>query len=153
MEEDQLWEFLSGSCVLCLATGDPDGPYCTPLYYLSSADRSDLLFLSDPASKHCRDIVRRPQVAAAVYAAPASVAEIRGAQLRGWVRTVPQAEALTVLERYRSRFPDAGPVLERAAHRLYGFYWTFAKWTDNRRGFGWKREYSRPLPKGYDLRT
>jgi uncharacterized protein YhbP (UPF0306 family) len=134
--------------VLTLATtipGEPT-PYATPLFYAVTPPQRPgegprLLFASRPDSAHGRHLGEGPTtVAAALYLESLAIAELRGVQLRGEV--VPTAAAAS-LAAYLERHPGAEPLLRPGAReRLYAFTVTWAKLTDNRLGFGYKREWS-----------
>ena len=77
---------------LTLATFGPEGPWAAGVYF--AADGLSLYFLSDPASRHCRDLAANPRVAATVHEDVASWQDIRGVQLSGCADAVsPAAEA------------------------------------------------------------
>lgn len=134
--------------VLTLATavpGDPT-PYATPLFYaVAPAHRPGegprLVFASSPTSAHGRHLGDGPTtVAAALYLESHDFAELRGVQLRGEVVPTASPAARTA---YLERHPGAGPLLQAGAReRLYALAITWAKLTDNRLGFGYKREWS-----------
>lgn len=138
MRESALRKYLQEESVLCLATYGVDGPYSTPLFYTPTADPRTLLFVSDPRSLHGRHLAHDPRAAAGIYTTGACVAEIRGAQLRGWAMAAPSAEEAALRTLYVERFPEASVALGQGGHRCYRFVWDWAKWTDNREGFGTK---------------
>lgn len=131
--------------VLTLATIAPGEPlYTTPLFYAVAPDRHagpQLVFASRPESTHGRHLGEGPTaVAAALYLESHDIAELRGVQLRGFV--VPTATAAS-LATYLERHPGAEPLLRAGAReRLYALTVTWAKLTDNRLGFGYKREWT-----------
>ncbi len=124
-------------------------PYPTPLFY-AVADLPDLsgpwlVFASKPESTHGRHLGDGPTaVAAAVYLETESVGELRGVQLRGEVvRVTAEAPAAAGLRAaYLGRHPAAEALLTPGAReQLYALRLTWAKLTDNRRGFGHKLEW------------
>lgn len=156
-------ELLRERWVLTLATLPPPNaadprslvPYPTPLFY-AVADLPGpprLVFASRPDSTHGRHLGGGPTaVAAALYLESESVAELRGVQLRGEVVRIPAdaPDATALRSAYLGRHPAAEPLLRPGAREeLYVLAVTWAKLTDNRRGFGHKLEWSFDAPKNF----
>lgn len=143
-----LMQVLEAHWVMTLALGaagaDPAeiAPYPTPLFYaLAPASRPPrMIFASSPRAHHSGPIeaggAGGHPAAAAIYLESEEVGELRGAQLRGRARRVPQTRLEAARGTYLGRHPVAAPVLERGAHALYEFEVHWAKLTDNRLGFG-----------------
>jgi len=146
-----LQNFLREHHVMCLATGDPEGSHSAPLFYASAENGAALIFLSDPASRHGRNLAADPRASAGVYRETADITDVRGVQLRGTVERFragsdAESEARRV---YLGRFPDAAPLLrERPATAWYRYWILHAKLTDNRRGFGFKQRFEPSGPTG-----
>lgn len=141
--------------VLTLATEIPgqSTPYATPLFYAVApthpGEAPRLLFASRPDSAHGRHLGKGPTaVAAALYLESHDISELRGLQLRGEV--VPTTTAAS-LAAYLERHPGAEPLLRPGSReQLYALSLTWAKLTDNRLGFGYKREWSFSPSRGRD---
>ena len=91
--------FLGAHHVMSLATIGREGPHAASLFYAS--DGLALIWLSDPASRHSRDVDAESRVAATIAADYPDFAEIRGLQIRGSARRLGQNERarhLTLLE-------------------------------------------------------
>jgi uncharacterized protein YhbP (UPF0306 family) len=134
---------------MTLATAGSDGqPYAAPVYFAAglSADPLRLYFFSDPASQHSQDLARDPRAAAACYPESQSWQDIRGVQLRGEARPAPGGEAWDAgWKCYVDKFPFVeGLKLIVARNTLYSFEPRWIRVVDNRRGFGFKEEWSRP---------
>lgn len=138
----QIQALLEETRALTLATTDPDGaPRATPLYFAAGPDL-ELLFLSDPDSPHSRNLQREPRAAAAAFPAVEDWRAIRGVQIRGLVRPLDEAEHPAGMRIYRARFGDlAGLEVALAGSRLYRLRPSWLRLIDNRRGFGFKREW------------
>lgn len=138
-----LLDVLRETTTLTLATLDPDGtPRATPLYF-APMEQGSLIFLSDPATPHARNLARSPAVAAAAYPEAAHWRAIRGVQLKGMVDRPEAAEAEDALGVYRRRFPFVDEVpaaIEGMA--VYRLRPRWARLIDNRRGFGHTTEWS-----------
>lgn len=143
---------------LTLATTSREGiPHAAPVYFVAvqtpvAALRGDdtvpflLYFLSEPDSQHCQNTVSTGLAAGAVYPDRTDWREIRGLQLRGRVRKIPEGpEWEAAFQAYRQKFPFVGALKEIVAQNvLYAFKPTWIRMVDNRRGFGFKQEWSYP---------
>ena len=136
-------DFLAAHNTLTLATVGPEGEvHAAAVFYALAADLR-LIFLSDPASKHCQHIANNPRVAVTIQADGQRWQRITGMQLHGEAR--PAADDARDI--YLARFPfvylaRTGP-LARALKKVR-FYQVHPHWIriiDNRLGFGYKREW------------
>ena len=133
---------------LTLATWGPEGPWAAAVYF--AADGLSLYFLSDPASRHCRDLTADPRVAATVHEDVPSWQDIRGVQLSGQAEAVStEAEAARGWDSYLAKFPfvsglrtaDGFEIMGRAVTaRLYRITPDHLFFLDNRAGFGGRQE-------------
>ena len=130
---------------MTLATGDRDGEPHAAAVYFATDDDLNFYFFSDLQSQHGRDLTIRPQCAIAVYPECQDWQDIRGLQLRGEVRLVPPgSEWEHAWSVYRAKFPFVSEMRELAAlNQLYVFIPGWVRLVDNRRGFGFKREWRR----------
>lgn len=131
---------------LTLATCGADGaPHAAPVYFAADAGPR-LYFFSDPASQHSLDLERDPRAAAAIYPECDGWQEIRGLQLRGQVHRVPPgAEWDAAWACYAARFPFVHALKAIVARNtLYVFIPHWVRLVDNRRGFGFKQEWTLP---------
>jgi uncharacterized protein YhbP (UPF0306 family) len=103
-----------------------------------------LYFFSDPHSQHGQDLVVHPGCAVAISTEASSWQEIRGLQLRGEARRLPRGKEWQAgWKCYQAKFPFVSalkPLLSRNA--LYIFLPTWVRLVDNRRGFGFKQEWT-----------
>jgi uncharacterized protein YhbP (UPF0306 family) len=149
----ELFAILRESKTMTLATIDLDGsPRATPLYFALEANQVSsgnlvwpftLLFLSDPSSPHCVNVARDARAAAAVYPGETDWRSLRGVQLKGRVDRPLAQSAASALDTYRREIfiaPELQPAVERSA--VYRFIPAWARLIDNRRGFGFKLEWS-----------
>jgi uncharacterized protein YhbP (UPF0306 family) len=128
---------------------EPDYPYATPLFYAVAerpAAGPALVFASRPDSTHGRHLGAGPtRVGAGLYLESEDVSQLRGVQLRGEIAPVelwPGDAPLGLRAAYLQRHPGAAALLgPNARERLYALALTWAKLTDNRRGFGHKQEW------------
>ena len=78
---DRIAEFLDAHHVMSLATCGPHGPHAANVFY--ARDGFSLLWVSDPQSRHSRNIEINPQVSATIAPDYRDFAEIRGVQIFG----------------------------------------------------------------------
>jgi uncharacterized protein YhbP (UPF0306 family) len=138
---------------MTLATASPVGePHAAAVYFAARLPGQDeetlaalrLYFFSSPHSLHSQHLAANPHAAAAIYPACEGWQDIRGLQLRGVVRIVPPGvewdEAWAI---YSARFPFVSQLKAIVAQNsLYVFIPAWLRLVDNRRGFGFKREWS-----------
>ena len=136
--------FLTAHHVMSLATIGREGPHAASLLY--AYDGFALIWLSDPTSRHSRDVDAEPRVAATIAADYPDFVEIRGLQIRGSARGPGQNERarhLTLLEaRYAFLKRSAeGPKKMHDAYAQSAIYRLDPErivLIDNTKGFGHK---------------
>lgn len=98
--------FLAAHSTMVLATAGESGPWAAPLFYALDDDPElGLLFVSNAASRHGRDLAARPAAAAAIAAQHEQWRTIRGAQLEGDVEALAGERRLDALHTLVERFP------------------------------------------------
>jgi uncharacterized protein YhbP (UPF0306 family) len=141
---------LQQQSTLALATTSADGtPHIAPLFYLAG-DALRLFWFSSAASRHSRNLKRDPAAAVTVYRPTRQWREIRGVQLRGTVSVVRDpARRSAMAAAYSARF-QLGTAFKavQARSRLYEFQPSWIRYLDNSIRFGYKFEFSPPLPTG-----
>lgn len=140
--------YLDAHVALSLATQGSDGPWAASLYYARDGDR--LIFVSDPQTRHGRNIEREPRVAATVHDEERDWRRIRGLQLAGLARRLASDEETAAARAvYLAKFPFArilsDEIGERDARKVEAVCWyelrlLRARLIDNTRGFGFKEE-------------
>jgi uncharacterized protein YhbP (UPF0306 family) len=130
---------------MTLGTVGADGsPHTAPIYFAVLNPRLQLVYFSDVSSRHAQDTWRSGQAAAAIYPQASDYLTIHGLQLRGLVQPVesgPNWDA--AWEAYRTKFPfvaELRKMVER--NSLYLLTPGWVRLIDNRRGFGYKREWT-----------
>ncbi len=145
-------EMLRAHGVATLATAGPDGPWAAAVFYASDLDLN-LYFVTDPGTRHGRNLAAGTHAAAAIHAETERWNDIRGLQLEGGAARIPDPERAAAMTVYLDRFPDIRRSLEAprddseraVASRLATIaLWRFAptriRLLDNRQRFGWKAE-------------
>ena len=136
----ELEGFLESQSILTLATSSAGAPYATPLFYCYERPLRRLLFVSNPASQHCRELAGNPTVAAGIYRDTVRPEEIRGVQIVGIARQLGANEQSLAQQLFSARHPQTRAKLsERSDERFFELRVQWAKFTDNTRGFGYKQ--------------
>lgn len=131
---------------MTLATQGASGePHAATVYFAADAKRENLYFFSAPDSQHCQDLAAEPRAAAAIQLQAANWQEIRGLQIRGRVRPLaPGEDWEQAWACYLVKFPFAGALKEAiASSTLYTLQPDWVRCIDNRRGFGYKEEWTK----------
>jgi uncharacterized protein len=116
--------------VLSLATGDVTGaPHANMAFFALGPD-FDLFFVSEPGTRHGRNVAARPRASASVWLAPPEYGEhLQGMQLTGECAIAADDVAVAAFAAYSGRFPSFGrdPAMREsylagtAASSLYRF--------------------------------
>jgi uncharacterized protein YhbP (UPF0306 family) len=143
LRDDAVAEILGSTRAMTLATTGPGPtPHAAPLFYAYDA-RLTLYFLSDPATRHAREIAAGEFVAAAIHPEEGDWRRLRGLQLSGTVRSLaPGRDRERGWRTYAGRFPVVVELPDAVAHsQLYALRPDWLRLIDNRRGFGFRREW------------
>jgi len=145
-------QYLKEHNVATLATYGQGGPWAAAVFYVNDEDFS-LYFLSNPETRHGRDLAANPQVAAAIHEDYRDWRRIKGVQLEGQAGLVTSPlELAKAWSLYLAKFPFVkgflrapGEFLEEYAPRMghVRFYRlvTIRLWfTDNEQGFGHREQ-------------
>jgi uncharacterized protein len=137
-------DYVAQHHVMTLATQGGDGPWAAAVFYVRDGD--DLIFLSSPSSRHCRDFAAQPRCAATIQSDVDEWRAIQGIQVEGSVSELQGEEKARAQQLYGERFPFVKPgsaptdiVLALARVRWYRLRISRLYFIDNRRGLG-KRE-------------
>jgi uncharacterized protein YhbP (UPF0306 family) len=138
---------------MTLATVSAGQPSAASLYFACD-DNFRLYFVSDPATRHCRELAEKSAVAVTVNGDRSGWRELRGLQIRGRVHQVPPERRAAVVALYLQRFEDiaglfnapAGSHERKIGERLAAgtFFEVVPEWVrliDNRQGFGYRHEW------------
>ncbi|MBW7931716.1 MAG: pyridoxamine 5'-phosphate oxidase family protein [Gammaproteobacteria bacterium] len=143
---------LAGHRTLTLATSHQGRPWAATVFYASDA-AFNLFFVSDPRTRHARDMAVDPRVALCIDADAGGWDEVRGLQIEGEAMQLAEAERPAALALYLARFPDVQALHARPetadeqliARRLqHTPFWRvkprLIRLLDSAHGFGWKWE-------------
>ncbi len=136
--------YLHSHNTMSLATVGPDGPWAAGLFYVN--DAFDLYWLSNPESRHSRNIAHNPQVAVAIHEDYQDWRMIQGIQMEGLAQEVgTPAQATRPMVLYVAKYsflkdPPLPLVQALAKMRVYHFKPTRVYFIDNVKGFGQREE-------------
>jgi len=152
-------EMLRAHGTATLATSGPEGPWAAAVFFASDEDLN-LVFVTDPATRHGRDLAAGGRVAAAVHAEVSGWNEIRGLQIEGVARPLADAGRAEALSIYLEKFPEIRRVYETprdeaefglrrrlASITLWRLSPALIRLIDNRERFGWKQELRLTVPR------
>jgi uncharacterized protein YhbP (UPF0306 family) len=134
---------------MTLATANQAGEaHAAPVYFavraLPTPREFELIFFSAPDSRHGQDLANSSLASAAMYPETNHWQEIRGLQISGRVRLLKSgSEWNSAWEVFKAKFPFVAE-LENIIRRnaLYAMQPTWVRLVDNRRGFGYKQEWT-----------
>ena len=120
---DRAVAYLDHHNVVTLATGGPEGLWAAAVFYVS--DDTTLYFISSAQTRHARNIMALPAVAATIQEDHRNWTEIRGIQLEGSVRPLEGEERQAAIEMYGAKFPSirdpAEPEIQQAMSKVTWF--------------------------------
>ena len=136
--------FLAEHHVMSLATLGLEGPHAVNLFY--ACDGLSLIWISDPKSRHSRELEAQTRVATTIAPDYTDFSTIRGVQIWGVAYRVSDSERarqMVILEnRYAFlRRPAEGPKKMHDAYTQAAIYRLDPKrivFIDNTKGFGYK---------------
>ena len=150
--ETRIREFLASHHVMTLATSADGEVHAASLMY--ATDDFDLYWVSDPKSRHSRELELNPRVAVTIAPDYTDFAHIRGLQIRGQAKRLAGLEAMQASARMLGRYGflqalASGPAALKLAFERSGFYrFSPEKITliDNSLGFGHKETLELTVP-------
>lgn len=145
---------------LTLATCGDAGPWAAAVFFASD-ESLKLYFVSDPRTRHGRDLAQCGRAAAAVHPDCKSWGDIRGVQLEGPVVIVGGAARAAALDCYLSKFPEIRRLYQKPRNdqevaiadrlrqaSLYRLTPARIRLIDNSHGFGQSEELDfDPMPE------
>jgi uncharacterized protein len=139
-------EYLVAPPVMPLATQGDQGPWAAAVFYVPDGD--DLIFLSSPTTRHCRDLALQPRCAATIQSDAQEWRSIQGIQLEGSVSELQGDDRAHAQQLYGERFPFVRPgsapaaiVLALSRVRWYRLRIARLHFIDNRLGFGHRKQF------------
>jgi len=146
--------FLDSYATLTLATQGPDGPWAATVFFAHDT-ALDLYFISSRATRHIRDLLANPEVAATVTTDLDDWESIRGLQIAARAEPIAPGERDAVTDLYLKKFPAVGRLLKApqtdsegkiakgfAASEFFRLRPHTIRLVDNTQGFGHKLEFT-----------
>lgn len=150
--EARIRAFLDARNVLTLATSGEQGAWAAAVFY-ATGPALELYFISDPDTRHARELARQPTVAATVQDAATPWTAVQGLQIDAVAEHVGAASRGEAEACYLARFPEIAALLARpagaaaaavasrfAASTFYVLRPRRIRLIDNTRGFGHREE-------------
>ena len=132
--DQQIIDFINEHHLLTLATSQNNLPYCCNVFYVYDSLNNQLIFSSDPKTKHANDFIANPNVAGTIALETKEITKIQGVQLLGIIQELKTEELEIAKEQYIKAFSYAANM---DVH-LWAMPLTFIKMTHNKLGFGKK---------------
>jgi uncharacterized protein YhbP (UPF0306 family) len=99
---------IDANLYMTLATADQDGrPWASPVYYAVDTYR-EFLWVSDPGTKHSRNLVVRPRIAIVIFDSTQPINTGRGVYMPAHAEPVPDPEIDRALEIFSARSVEHG---------------------------------------------
>ena len=134
MIDKRIIDFIKEHHLLTLSTSKENIPYCSNMFYVYNKENHSLIFSSDIKTKHAKDFIENPNVAASIALETKDVEKIQGVQLSGTISELKGEEFNNATKQYLKEFSYA----EKMKLHLWEMKLTFIKMTDNKLGFGKK---------------
>ncbi len=128
--DERTIKFIKRHHVLTLATAAGNTPYCAHAFYAYDSTRNRLIFTSDTATRHGRELSENTTVAAAIAWETKLVGRIQGVQITGRIAQGDSSDKQCYIKRF--------PYTALADLTLWAIEPTMIKHTDNTLGFGKK---------------
>jgi len=134
MIDQKFIDFIEEHHVLTLSTAKDNQAYTANCFYVYLAENKMFVFTSDKDTRHGKEMVLNPNVAANIVLETKSVGKIQGLQILGRVEELQNQDLKIGKKAYLKKYPYAVLKLET----MWGLKVRFLKLTDNRLGFGKK---------------
>lgn len=132
--DSKILEFINEHFLLTFAAHSLEQVWCASCFYVYDSETFSFYFSTDPSTLHGSLAVANASVAANIVLETETIGKIQGLQLRG-TATILEGTALKKAKKmYLKRFPYA--ILKKTT--MWALSMEYAKFTDNRLGFGTK---------------
>ena len=132
-------KYLKECRVITFATSLNDQPYCAHCFFAFDPDIIQLVFLSEPDTRHISEALTNSSVAGTVNSNLGTIAQLKGIQFTGVFKTPSETDSKRMYALYYTKFPFAktrpSPIWAIELHTM--------KMTDNTFGFGTKFYWNR----------
>ena len=132
--DQQIIDFINEHHLLTLGTSQNNLPYCCNVFYVYDSLNNQLIFSSDPKTKHANDFIANSNVAGTIALETKEITKIQGVQLLGIIQELKTEELEIAKEQYIKAFAYAANM----GLHLWAMPLSFIKMTHNKLGFGKK---------------
>ena len=132
--DQQIIDFINEHHLLTLGTSQNNLPYCCNVFYVYDSLNNQLIFSSDPKTKHANDFITNINVAGSIALETKEVSKIQGVQLLGTIQELKGERLKIAKEQYINFFSYAANM----DIHLWAMPLNFIKMTHNKLGFGKK---------------
>ena len=132
--DQQIIDFINEHQLLTLGTSQNNLPYCCNVFYVYDSLNNQLIFSSDPKTKHANDFITNINVAGSIALETKEVSKIQGVQLLGTIQELKGERLKIAKEQYINFFSYAANM----DIHLWAMPLNFIKMTHNKLGFGKK---------------
>jgi uncharacterized protein YhbP (UPF0306 family) len=126
--------FINRHHVLTLATTVEDMPWCAHCFYVFDEEARSFYVLSDEKTMHVQQVTQNNNVAGAIVLESRTVGKLQGLQFTGTMYECTGKALSHAKKMYVKSFPYA--ILTNTT--VWAIHMKYAKYTDNRLGFGTK---------------
>ena len=130
----KLIEFIKEHHLLTLSTCKQDLPYSASCFYAFYEENMRFVIASDEKTKHIKNLQENPNFSGVIALETKEVGNIRGIQFRGKILKATTKEKALYLKTY--------PYAIALNPTLWSLHVEYIKFTDNRLGFGKKKEFN-----------
>jgi hypothetical protein len=151
--QEHIAKVLNTHRVMTLACQDQEGVWSAPVFY--ATDEFDLIWVSNPNSRHSKALKENPRVAVSIYNCNSQWQKIQGLQIEGTgVEAGGEEENKAWQKKYTRKFPFTGaffsqkkilpePLKEKVQDVIfYRLKPSRIVLVDNSLGFGFKHEFT-----------
>ena len=132
--DKRIISFINEHHVLTLATSSSEQAYCANCFYSYIEDENIFVFTSDLDTKHAKDAVNNPKVAASIVLETKTIGKIQGIQITGTMLR-PNNE---LMQKAKKAYLKSFPYAALMKTTLWVLRPDFIKMTHNTLGFGRK---------------
>ena len=130
----RLCEFIKEHHLLCLCTCKDNLPYSANCYYAFFESEMRFIIASEEKTQHIQNLKENPNFSGAIALETDEIGKIRGIQFRGIIKPAMTKEKALYLKTY--------PYALALNPTLWSLHVEHIKFTDNRLGFGKKKEFN-----------
>jgi len=130
----KLIEFIKEHHLLTLSTCKENIPYSASCFYAFFEKEMRFIIASDEKTEHIKNLQENPKFSGVIALETKEVGKIRGIQFRGTMKKACTKEKALYLKTY--------PYAIALNPTLWSLHVEYIKFTDNRLGFGKKKEFN-----------